>query len=33
MTMATVKIAADAPENGADVMFAQMMIVHHQQAV
>ena len=33
MTMTTVKIAADAPENGADVMFAQMMIVHHQQAV
>lgn len=31
--MATVKVAADAPENGADVMFAQMMIVHHQQAV
>ena len=33
MTMTTVKVAADAPENGADVMFAQMMIVHHRQAV
>ena len=33
MTMTTVKVPADAPENGADVMFAQMMLVHHQQAV